>query len=66
MSTTIRVSETTKELLERLKREDESFDELLARLARESDTMRAGVWNEEQAAAAREAVRESRESLERH
>lgn len=65
MSTTIRVSERTKELLERLKRDDESFDDLLARIARESDSMNPGVWDAEQADAARERLRESRASFER-
>lgn len=65
MSTTIRVSEQTKEHLERLKREDESFDDLLRRIARENDSMNPGVWSSEQADAARERLRESRESFER-
>lgn len=65
MGTTIRVSESTKELLERLKREDESFDELLARIARDSDSMNPGVWSEEEADVARERLRRSRESFER-
>jgi len=34
MTTTIRVSDETKDRLERLKREGESFDELLDRLSR--------------------------------
>jgi predicted CopG family antitoxin len=33
MSTSIRISEETKQKLEAVKRDDESFDELLARLA---------------------------------
>lgn len=65
MGTTIRVSEETKELLERLKREDETFDELLTRLARECDTMNPGVWDAEDAAAAREVLERSRESIGR-
>jgi predicted CopG family antitoxin len=65
MGTTIRVSDNTKNLLERLKREDESFDELLARLARDSDSMNPGVWDAEEAEAAREMVRKSRESFQR-
>jgi predicted CopG family antitoxin len=66
MSTTIRVSDTTKHLLERLKRDDETFDELLARLARANDTMNPGVWDETQADAAREVLERSRDSFERH
>jgi len=65
MSTTIRVSDETKRLLARLKREDETFDELLERLARDGEQMNPGVWNEEKADAARERLKESRESFER-
>lgn len=64
MGSTIRVSDHTKELLNRLKQENETYDELLARLARESDTMNAGVWDDEQAAAAREVLKQSRRSFE--
>jgi predicted CopG family antitoxin len=66
MGTTIRVSDDTKELLERLKREEETFDEVVARLARESDSMNAGVWDSEQADAAREVLQRSRESIGRN
>jgi predicted CopG family antitoxin len=66
MSTTIRVSEDTKKLLERLKREDETFDELLARIARESNTMNPGAWSSEKADAARERLKKSKESFERN
>ena len=65
MGTTIRVSDDTKDLLERLKREDETFDEVVARLARESDSMNPGVWDSEQADAAREVLQRSRESIGR-
>jgi len=64
MGSTIRVSDNTKELLNRLKQEDETYDELLARLAREGDTMNSGVWDEEQADAAREVLKQSRQSFE--
>jgi predicted CopG family antitoxin len=66
MGTTIRVSDDTKDLLERLKREDETFDEVVARLARGSDSMNPGVWDSEQADAAREALQRSRESIGRN
>jgi len=65
MSTTIRVSEDTKALLERLKREGESYDELLARLARDGDSMEPGVWSSEKADAARERLKESKDSFGR-
>lgn len=61
MTPTIRISEDTRELLERPRREDETFDELLARIARETDTMNPGVWSEEDAEIARERIRASRE-----
>ena len=65
MSTSIRVSDDTKEMLERLKREDETFDELLERLAQNEKPINIGVWSEERADHAREAVERSRESFER-
>lgn len=65
MSTSIRVSDETKELLERLKRDDETFDELLHRLASDEQPIDIGAWSSEKADRAREAVEESRESFER-
>ncbi|WP_459194727.1 DUF7557 family protein [Halosimplex sp. J119] len=65
MSTSIRVSDDTKELLERLKRDDETFDELLHRLAGDEEPINIGAWSSEEADEAREAVRSSRESFER-
>ena len=46
MSTSIRVSEATKAKLNRVKREEETFDELLSRLADMEDSMAesAGSW----------------------
>lgn len=65
MSTSIRVSEATKEKLERLKESDESFDDLLARLAGEHEPVAVGAWSAEEAADARGAIERSRESFER-
>jgi predicted CopG family antitoxin len=65
MSTSIRVSDDTKKMLERLKREDETFDELLERLAQSEKPINIGAWSEDQADRAREAVERSRESFER-
>ena len=65
MSTSIRVSEQTKEKLDRLKREGESFDELLNRLAGEETPIEIGAWDSETADRARDAVARSRESFER-
>ena len=65
MSTSIRVSDDTKRLLERLKRDDETFDELLERLAQSESPIEIGAWNEEEAERARAAVKRSREGFER-
>lgn len=65
MSTSIRVSDETKALLERLKRDDETFDELLHRLASDEQPINVGAWSSEKADRAREAVEESRESFGR-
>ena len=65
MSTSIRVSDETKEKLSRLKREDESWDEFLDRLANEGSGMNAGVWKgTDKPEKAREAIKRSRESYE--
>ncbi|WP_255193178.1 antitoxin VapB family protein [Natronobeatus ordinarius] len=65
MSTSISVSEETKEKLERLKREGESFDELLVRLANEEEPITVGAWDSGTADRAREAVDRSREHFGR-
>jgi predicted CopG family antitoxin len=65
MSTSIRVSDDTKRLLERVKREDETFDELLKRLVRSETPIEIGAWDEVEADRAREAIERSRESFER-
>lgn len=65
MSTSIRVTDDTKEMLEKLKRDDETFDELLERLAQTEKPINIGAWNPEDADRAREAVKRSRESFER-
>ena len=65
VSTSIRVSEQTKQKLDRLKRDGESFDELLRRLASDEEPIAVGSWDSETADSAREAVSRSRESFER-
>jgi len=65
MSTSIRVSERTKEKLDRLKRDTESFDDLLDRLANDEQPIDIGAWDSETADRAREAIDRSRESFER-
>jgi len=52
-------------MLERLKRDDETFDELLERLAKSEKPIDIGAWSDEEAERAREAVKKSRESFER-
>ncbi|APW99388.1 hypothetical protein CHINAEXTREME_17135 [Halobiforma lacisalsi AJ5] len=64
MSTSIRVSDETKEKLDRLKREDESFDELLDRLASDEEPIAVGSWDSDTADRARDAIDRSRESFE--
>ena len=64
MSTSIRVSDDTKRMLESLKREGETFDELLERLAQSERPIAIGAWSEEEADRARETVERSRESFE--
>lgn len=61
VSTTIRVSESTKEKLGRLKRADESWNEFLGRLVAEEDPIETGAWSDEQARASQEYVREHRQ-----
>ncbi|MFC6964460.1 antitoxin VapB family protein [Halocatena marina] len=63
MSTSIRVSDGTKRMLESLKKEDETFDELLERLVQSEQPIAIGAWSEEDADRARAAVKRSRESF---
>ncbi len=64
-STTIRVDEETKERLERLKADEETWSEFLDRLATEHGSMDAGVWEgTDKPAAARVARERARESFE--
>ncbi|WP_136716266.1 DUF7557 family protein [Halorientalis salina] len=66
MSSTIRVSDDTKDKLRHLKREDETWDELLDRLATDNRSMNPGAWEgTDKAKKAREAVKRSRESFGR-
>lgn len=65
MSTSIRVDEETKERLERLKREDETWGEFLTRLATESGTMESGAWEgTDKAEKARDARERARDSFQ--
>lgn len=64
MGTSIRVSDDTKEKLDRLKGGDETWDEFLSRLADHEEPINIGAWSEEEAERARGAIRRSRESFE--
>ena len=65
MSTSIRVDEDTKERLERLKHESETWSEFLDRLATDAGTMEPGAWADtDKPDKAREAIKRSRESFE--
>lgn len=65
MSTSIRVDEETKERLETMKHEDETWSEFLDRLARDAGTMEPGAWSgTDKPEKAREAIKRSRESFE--
>ncbi|AHF99053.1 hypothetical protein HALLA_09385 [Halostagnicola larsenii XH-48] len=65
MSTSIRVSNETKAKLDRLKRDDESFDELLERLVNDEKPITVGAWDADTADRARDAIDRSRESFDR-
>lgn len=65
MSTSIRVSDETKNKLSRLKRENETWDDFLSRLADEEEPIDIGSWSDTEADRARESVKRSRESFER-
>jgi predicted CopG family antitoxin len=64
MSTTIRVDDATKAKLERLKRDDESWNEFLSRLVDDEDPIDTDSWSAEQAEQARARLTQSRESFE--
>lgn len=61
--TTISIQDTTKDRLERLKRDDESFDELLRRLAGDEQPVEVGRWDEEDLERGMEAREKSKESF---
>jgi len=64
MSTSVRLSESTKEKLDRLKREGESHDELIDRLVSEEQPINFGYLSEEEAETAREVIREHRKEYQ--
>ena len=65
MTASIPIEADTKERLDRLKREDETWSEFLDRLAAEVETTDDSPWEgTEKAELARDAVKRSRESFE--
>lgn len=60
--TSIPVDTATKERLDRLKRDDETWDEFLVRITATEQPIEAGAWSDEQAEQAKESIRKSREN----
>lgn len=61
---TIRVDDATKDKLERLKRDDETWNEFLSRIVDEEEPVDSNSWSAEKAERARGRLAESRESFE--
>ena len=60
--TSIPVDSATKERLDRLKREGETWDEFLERITATEEPIEAGAWSDEEAEQAKESIRDSREN----
>jgi lipase chaperone LimK len=60
--TSIPVDESTKQRLDRLKRDDETWDEFLERITATEEPIEAGAWSDEEADKAKESIRQSREN----
>jgi hypothetical protein len=60
--TSIPVDAATKERLDRLKRDDETWDEFLERVTATEEPIEAGAWSDEEAERAKESIRQSREN----
>jgi predicted CopG family antitoxin len=60
--TSIPVDSETKERLDQLKREDETWDEFLTRITANEEPIVAGAWTDSEANRAKESIRESREN----
>ena len=60
--TSIPVNESTKKRLDRMKRDDETWDEFLDRGTADEEPIEAGAWSDETAEEAKESIRKSRES----
>ncbi|PSP37836.1 MAG: hypothetical protein BRD21_02350 [Halobacteriales archaeon SW_8_66_22] len=60
--TSITVDAVTKERLDQLKRDDETWDEYLLRISEPEEPIEAGAWSDEEADRAKESIRKSREN----
>ncbi|RJX43361.1 hypothetical protein DM826_07065 [Halonotius aquaticus] len=60
--TSIPVDATTKERLDDLKRDDETWDEFLHRVTTTEEPIEAGAWSDEEADRAKESIRNAREN----
>ena len=60
--TSIPVDAVTKERLDQLKRDDETWDEYLLRISEPEEPIEAGAWSDEEADRAKESIRKSREN----
>ncbi len=60
--TSIPVDSTTKERLDRLKRDDETWDEFLERATAAEEPIQAGAWSDDRADQVKESIRNSREN----
>ena len=60
--TSITVDAVTKERLDQLKRDDETWDEYLLRISESEEPIEAGAWSDEEADRAKESIRKSREN----
>jgi hypothetical protein len=60
--TSIPVDQSTKDRLDNLKRDDETWDQFLHRVTSDEEPIEAGAWTDEEAAQAMESIRQSREN----
>jgi hypothetical protein len=60
--TSIPVDSATKDRLDKLKRDDETWDEFLNRVTTDDQPIEPGVWSDEEADQAKESIRNAREN----
>lgn len=58
--TSIPVDKSTKERLDRLKRDDETWDEFLERITTAEEPIEAGAWSDATPDRAKESIRDAR------